>query len=124
MDQPESPPDHAGGTEQPLDLHRVGIRCNVEILGRAADKQIANGPADDVGVKLRSPEAPDHPQRIGIHVTNVDPVLFLGVDVSLLFDSSVFRFSVSEKQSVVPVVRPTSERVPRQGRMSSHGIAS
>ena len=122
MDEAEPPADHARRTEEPLDLQRVRVRCHVEILGRAADEEVADRAAHDVGVKTRAAQAADHPQGIRIHQARIYPVLLLGVDVSLLLDVSVSRCSVSEKQSVIPIVR-TDLRTEYPGEAECQAVA-
>src|SRR5271157_2893602 len=112
VDEPEAPADHAGGPEETLDLQRVGVRGDVEILGSAAHEQVPDRPANDVGVKTGAPQPLDDPQRVRIDEARIYPVLLLSIDVSLLLDASVFRCAVSEKHdfpnptAARPIVKP------------------
>ena len=80
----------------------MGVGGDVEVLRGAADEDVPDGAADDVGVKPRASQALDHPYGVRIDKAHVDPVLRLGVDVSLLFYVAVSRCAVSEKQFCNP----------------------
>ena len=67
----------------------MGVRGDVEVFGGTAHQQVPHGPADNVGVKMGASQPLDHPHGVRIHEAHVDPVLLLGVDVSLFLDVSV-----------------------------------
>jgi hypothetical protein len=102
MHEPEPAPDDPCRPEKPLDCLRVRIGGDVEIVGNAANEQVAHRSPDDIGMKPLLAQSPDHPEGILRNQARVYPVLIRSVDVSLFFYAAACRFSVSEKQFVDP----------------------
>src|SRR3546814_6539307 len=66
--QAETAADQAAVAEQVLDLFRRGAGGDVEVLGMAADHQVAHGAADQEGLVAAFAQAVEHAQRIGTDV--------------------------------------------------------
>ena len=62
--QAEPAADQPAVAEQRLDLFRGGVGGDVEILGMAADQQVADRAADQVGVEPAIAKAIEHAQRV------------------------------------------------------------
>jgi len=60
MDQPEAPADEIGPAEQRLDRFRFGVGRDIEVLGRNAEKEIADGAAHDEGLEAGLLQPADH----------------------------------------------------------------
>lgn len=84
----------------------MGVRVSghVEVIWRPADDQITDGAPDHVDVKAFLAQPADDPHCIGIHQAQIDPVLFLSINVRFLLYGAVFCCAVSEQQSAIPVV--------------------
>src|SRR5690606_20027738 len=65
----------AAVAEQLLDLVRGGAGGDVEILGMAADHEVAHGAADQEGLVPAFAKAVEHAQRVGTDVLARDRVL-------------------------------------------------
>ena len=66
--QPEPAADQAAVAEQRLDLLRRGVGGDVEVLGFAADQQVAHRAAHQVGAEPGFAQAIQHPQCVGTHL--------------------------------------------------------
>lgn len=75
MRQAKAAADQATVAEQRFDFLRRGAGGHVEILGMAADQQVADCAADQVGTKARFAQAVQHAQRVGADVLARDGVL-------------------------------------------------
>jgi hypothetical protein len=78
--EPEPPADQAGIAKQAADRLRGRVRADVEVLGRAAEKQVSNAPADQVRLVARAVEAIQDLQRVRIDARAGDRVLGAGPD--------------------------------------------
>src|SRR5690606_24913810 len=72
--QAEPAADQAAVAEQRLDLLRGGVGGYVEVLGAAADEQVADSAADQVRAEAGVAQAIKHPQRVGADVLARDGV--------------------------------------------------
>ncbi len=73
--EPEPPADDPAVPEQLLDLIRVCGRSDVEIFRTAAQQQIPDAAADQIGGVLALPQAIENFERVGIDVAAGDGVL-------------------------------------------------
>jgi hypothetical protein len=72
--QPEAPPDQTAIAEQPPHFLGQRVGRNVEILGMAADDDVAHAAADQERLEARFLEAIQHAQRVGGNVRPRDRV--------------------------------------------------
>ncbi|EGD09045.1 hypothetical protein XVE_2677 [Xanthomonas vesicatoria ATCC 35937] len=75
MRQTKTAADQAAIAEQRFDFFRRGTGGDVEILGVAADQQIADRAADQIGAKAGFAQAVQHAQRVGADVLARNGVL-------------------------------------------------
>ena len=71
----EAPADDPAVPEELLDLIRMRGRADVEILRTAAEQQVADAAADEIGGVLALPQAVENLQRVRIDVAAGDRVL-------------------------------------------------
>ena len=64
--QAEAPADDPAVAEEGAHVLRAGARGDVEILGFSPEQEVADAPADKVGLVAAALEAPDHLRGIGI----------------------------------------------------------
>ena len=70
--QPEAPADEPAVAEQAAHLIGRGAGGDVEVLGLAADEQVAHAPAHQVGLVAALLEAQHHAHRVGVQALRVD----------------------------------------------------
>src|SRR5690349_11044895 len=75
MSQPEAAADDPAVLEQTLDLIRVRVGADIEVLRAAAEQQVADAAADEVGRKVALMEAVENLQRVRVDVFARDRVL-------------------------------------------------
>ena len=63
MRQPEAPADEEAVAEEPADLAWLGVGAHVEILRLAAQQQVADAAADEIGLEPGLVQAVEHLQR-------------------------------------------------------------
>ena len=73
--EPEPPADDPAVLEQPLDLVRVRVGADVEVLRPAAEQQVADAAADEVGDVVVLVEPVENLQRVRIDLFAGDRVL-------------------------------------------------
>jgi len=71
--QPEAPADDPAVAKQPLDLAWMGLGSDVEVLGLAAEEQIADAAADEIGLVATALQTRQHPQGVLIDVPRGNP---------------------------------------------------
>ena len=73
--EPEAPADDPAVAKELLDLVRMRRCPDVEILWAAADEQVANAAADEIGDVVELPQPIENLERVGIDVAPRDRVL-------------------------------------------------
>src|SRR6185295_3216458 len=73
--EPEPAADDPAVSKQPLDLIRMRVGADVEVLRAAAEHQIANAAADQIRGVAVLIEPVEHAQRIGIDVPSRDRMI-------------------------------------------------
>ena len=68
----EAAPDDEGVAEEPLDLARAGVGRHVEVLGRAAEEDVADAAADEIRDEAGVVEAVQDGERVGVDVARGD----------------------------------------------------
>ena len=68
MRQPEPAADDPAVPEQPLDLVRVRVGGDVEVLRDAAEHQVPDAAADEVGDVVAPLQPEQDPERVGIDI--------------------------------------------------------
>jgi hypothetical protein len=78
MCQSEASADEAAVAEEPLELARRGVGDDVEVLGLAAEQQVAHATSHKIGDKTFGFKAIEHPDGIGAKLTAGDGVRLSG----------------------------------------------
>ena len=72
MREPEAPADDAAVAEERAHVLGAGARRDVEVLGLAAEEEVAHAAADEVGLVAAALEAPDDLGGVGVDAVLVE----------------------------------------------------
>ncbi len=130
MNESESSADDPRRAENLLDPRGRGIRCDIEVLGSAAEQKISDRTADNIGLVAVLPEPLDYADGVRIDTGTVDAV-FVGRVHNCLGDwFSVFCSSISDEQcesSHTMLIQSIDSIIPRklgEGSRSDSAVLS